>query len=75
MSCISLIIIYWISKYNVLRKRTFKNSYGSELSVEMTENLEIVLPIYCVLISMYSSFLTFGLSLSSLKVLKFQLMP
>lgn len=45
----ALIISYWASKFNIVKKRTFKNSYGYLLSIEMTENLEIMLPLYCVL--------------------------
>lgn len=49
LSCMALIISYWASKFNIVKKRTFKNSYGYLLSIEMTENLEIMLPLYCVL--------------------------
>lgn len=48
LSCISLITIYWTSKHNIISRRVIKNSYSSDLSIEMTENLELILPIYCV---------------------------
>ena len=69
-SCIGLIFNYWVSKYNVVNKRIFKNSYGYRLSIEMTENLELMLPIYCVNIKSYIfySSLTFGLNIFSLMV-------
>ena len=43
--------IFISSKYNVLRRRTMKHHYGDEMSLEMTEWLELVLPIYCVRIN------------------------
>lgn len=48
ISCIGLALHYWVQKYNVLRRRTIKHHYGHEMSLEMTEWLELVLPIYCV---------------------------
>ena len=48
LSCFGLIISYYVSKYNIINRRTIKYSLNSSLSTEMTENLEYILPIYCV---------------------------
>jgi hypothetical protein len=42
-----LILFYCLEKYNICRRRTMKYSIGEEISIEMTEMLEFILPIYC----------------------------
>ncbi|CAD8115595.1 unnamed protein product [Paramecium primaurelia] len=46
-SIIALTILYWVYKYQFLRRRTFKQSLSFNLSIEMTEVLEYMIPIYC----------------------------
>ncbi|CAD8107052.1 unnamed protein product [Paramecium sonneborni] len=46
-SIIALTLLYWVFKYQFLRRRTFKQSLGFNLSIEMTEILEYMIPIYC----------------------------
>jgi len=45
-SIIELIALYWLYKYNLLRRTTVKNCIGAELSREMTELLEFVCVIF-----------------------------
>jgi len=45
-SIISLICLYWIHKYNVLRRSIIRYNMSAELSIEMTELLEWVLILY-----------------------------
>ena len=49
-----------------MRRQTIKFSISSALSTDMVENLELLIPIYCVIIDCKKiSLLTFGLSTSS----------
>ena len=41
MSVGTLIIYYWIDKYNLLRRRTVKESLSMQVSIEMIEMLEL----------------------------------
>lgn len=43
---VGLVMIYFLDKYNILRRRTIKFALGDELSKEMTEMIELILPIY-----------------------------
>ncbi|CAK88674.1 unnamed protein product (macronuclear) [Paramecium tetraurelia] len=43
----ALTLLYWVYKYQFLRRRTFKQSLSFNLSIEMTEVLEYMIPIYC----------------------------
>lgn len=45
-----LIFKYLVDKYNILRRQSVKYSMSSELATEMTEMLEFVLVIYCVIV-------------------------
>lgn len=45
---LSLLLQYYTSKYSLLRRRVVKTSMSSELSLEMTEQLEYFLPIFSV---------------------------
>lgn len=45
-----LILKYLVDKYNILRRQSVKYSMSSELATEMTEMLEFVLVIYCVIV-------------------------
>lgn len=47
-SIAALSILYWVYKYTFIKKRTFKQSLSFNLSIEMTEILEYMIPIYCV---------------------------
>ncbi|CAD8053519.1 unnamed protein product [Paramecium sonneborni] len=47
ITCFALLFHYWIEKYNIARRRTIKYNYSSQMSIEMIEQLELVLPIYC----------------------------
>lgn len=45
--CLGLAALYWAEKYKILRHRSIKNDVGSQLSFDMTELLETLLPLYC----------------------------
>jgi hypothetical protein len=47
-SIISLIFYYHIDKYNILRRRTIKESLSKEVSIEMIEMLEFIVILYAV---------------------------
>lgn len=46
-SLICLFFTYWIEKYKVLNQRSILHNITNRLSTEMTELLELFLPIYC----------------------------
>jgi len=46
MFLIYLIIFYWVDKYNLLRRRCVKEAISLELSANMVESLELIIPIY-----------------------------
>ncbi|CAD8092456.1 unnamed protein product [Paramecium primaurelia] len=48
ITCFALLFFYWVEKYNIARRRTIKYNYSSVMSREMIEQLEYVLPIYCL---------------------------
>ncbi|CAD8059583.1 unnamed protein product [Paramecium sonneborni] len=48
ITCVALVFHYWVEKYNIARRRTIKYNYSSQMSIEMIEQLELVLPIYCL---------------------------
>ncbi|CAK58393.1 unnamed protein product (macronuclear) [Paramecium tetraurelia] len=48
ITCVALLVHYWVEKYNIARRRTIKYNYSSQMSIEMIEQLELVLPIYCM---------------------------
>ena len=43
---VGLIFQYWMDKYQLLRKRTVKQSLSNNLSIEMTEMLEYFMPLF-----------------------------
>lgn len=43
---VGMSLTYMLDKYKILRSRTIKFALGDELSKEMTEMLEIIMPIY-----------------------------
>lgn len=43
-----LLITYWIEKYKLLRERVVDFNLSEHLSSDMTEILELFLPIYCI---------------------------
>ncbi|KAL4435368.1 hypothetical protein ABPG74_022851 [Tetrahymena malaccensis] len=45
-SMVAILLIYWVDKFNILRRKTIKFSQSAELSIEMTEMIEYILPIY-----------------------------
>lgn len=45
---LSLVLTYWIDKYNLLRRRAVLSNLSSELAIEMTEMLEFVLIIFAL---------------------------
>ena len=45
-SIIALILMYWISKYNLLRRNTVTYRYGSKYGKEVIEMLGMIIPIY-----------------------------
>lgn len=49
ITCFALLFHYWVEKFNISRRRTIKYNYSSQMSIEMIEQLELVLPIYCVM--------------------------
>ena len=46
-SLVGLLINYWMQKRMLLRRRTVSNSLNTALSLEMTNALELFLPILC----------------------------
>ncbi|KAL4510023.1 hypothetical protein ABPG72_010216 [Tetrahymena utriculariae] len=44
---LTLILFYLIHKFKLAKHRSMLNNVGSELCVEMTEMLELIVPIYC----------------------------
>lgn len=42
-SIIGLVCLYWIDKYNVVNKRTIKDSIDMELSTSMIDLLEMII--------------------------------
>ena len=50
-SMLSLIMYYFIDRYNVLRRSTIKESLGPELSIEMIELLE-----WCLIVFVLGTF-------------------
>lgn len=42
-SMISLIFYFWVDFYNVIKRRTIKETLSKDVSIEMIENLEISL--------------------------------
>jgi hypothetical protein len=47
-SLFCLFLAYWIFKWQLLRRRVVKNSLSVTLSQEMTDVLELFLPVYCI---------------------------
>ncbi|EAS04833.2 kinase domain protein (macronuclear) [Tetrahymena thermophila SB210] len=45
-SMVAILLMYWVDKFNILRRKTIKFSQSAELSIEMTEMIEYILPIY-----------------------------
>ena len=45
-SLIGLICNYWVDKYKILHRRTIKCEINKDLSVEMTEMIEFILPLF-----------------------------
>ncbi len=45
-SLLGLFCNFWLDKYKILRRRTVKCALNKDLSVEMTEMLEFILPIF-----------------------------
>jgi hypothetical protein len=50
ISIIGLILYYWVDKYNIMRRRTVKESISKDLSYEMIENLELTIIWYTVIL-------------------------
>ena len=48
VSLLGMTFYYWIDKYNILRRRTVKDSIDKSLTVEMIEMLEWILPLFAV---------------------------
>ena len=48
-SLLGLIVYYWVDKYNVLRRRTIKESISKDLTFEMIELLEYIIIFHSVL--------------------------
>lgn len=63
ISLVGMIFYYWyfksiksnyrIDKYNILRRRTVKDSIDVSLTIEMIEMLEWILPLFAVIILIY----------------------
>ncbi|CAD8132867.1 unnamed protein product [Paramecium octaurelia] len=47
ITCVALLLHYWVEKLNISKRRSIKYNYSSQMSIEMIEQLELVLPIYC----------------------------
>lgn len=46
ISMLGLILYYYVDKYNVFRRRTIKESLSKELSIEMIEMIEFIIPVF-----------------------------
>lgn len=47
-SLCSLTAYFWVDKYNVIHRRTIKESLSKEVSIEMIENLEVSLLFFAI---------------------------
>ncbi|KAM3147700.1 hypothetical protein pb186bvf_000028 [Paramecium bursaria] len=47
ISCFTLVFLYWADKYNIARRRLVRHNISSEFCIQMVEQLEYSLPIYC----------------------------
>lgn len=61
----TLLVQYWVDKYNLIRRRTIKYNMSKDLSREMTELLEYALIIYCVSILIFRYIITNDTSTST----------
>ena len=48
MSVFNLIIYYWIDKYNLLRRRTIKESLSMSVSIEMIDMLDLCIMFFAM---------------------------
>jgi hypothetical protein len=48
LSIVSLSLYYWVDKYNVVHRRTIKESLSMEVTLEMIEMLEMCIIFYAV---------------------------
>ena len=47
-SMITLVLYFWIDKYNVMHRRTIKETLSKDVSIEMIENIELTLVFFAV---------------------------
>lgn len=47
-SLLNLIYYYWIDMYNVMKRRTIKETLSAHVSIEMIENLEMTIILYAI---------------------------
>lgn len=45
---ITLILYFWVDYYNVIKRRTIKETLSKDVSIEMIENLEMSLLFFAV---------------------------
>lgn len=45
-SIITLILYYWVDKYNIIRRRTIKEVLSKDVSIEMIDNLEMIMALF-----------------------------
>lgn len=48
INLVTLIVYYWVDKYNVLRRRTIKDTISSDLSNEMIHWLGFILILHAI---------------------------
>lgn len=47
-SMLTLVLYYWVDYYNVVHRRTIKESLSIDVSIEMIENLEMTLLFFAI---------------------------
>lgn len=57
ISMVSIVGLYWLNKYNLLRRSMVKEQMSAELSREMTELIEYVLVIYALSNTLFEYFI------------------
>ena len=57
ISAIGLILYYWVDKYNLIKRRTVKESINKSLTFEMIELLEYIMILHFVIIFFFKYFI------------------
>ena len=49
ISAVGLVLYYWVDKYNLIKKRTVKESISEQLTFTMIDLIEIILVLHSVI--------------------------